>query len=182
MNESIISRVGEYLEKAFTGAKPAFGFVLCAINYVIFPEKAYFMALMAVLAAAAMDIFTKSYSICKTNGGYKKATKNKKLFSKSLWTGTETKIISYLTVAILTGLSYRVIYLKEAGILIASFVYSVMFLREFQSNVENLMDAGADLGWLLIFAKKKQKKIMDDEGIEEEGTETEGSDDDGERI
>lgn len=182
MNENLINRVGEYLEKAFTGLKVLAGLALTGINYVIFPEKAYFMALMAVLAAAAMDIFTKSYAICKTNSGYKKATKNKKLFSKSLWIGTETKIVSYLTVAILTGLSYRVIYLKQAGILIASFVYSVMFLREFQSNIENLMDAGADLGWLLIFTKKKQKKIMDDEGIEEETTVEKGSEDDDERI
>ena len=62
--------------------------------------------------------------------------------------------------AILTGLSYRVIYLKEAGIIIASFVYSVMFMREFQSNIENLIEAGADLHWLLLFSKKKNKDLM----------------------
>ena len=70
------------------------------------------------------------------------------MFSKTLWKGTEVKIVSYLTIAILTGLSYRVMYLKEAGIMLGSFVYSVMFMREFQSNIENLQEAGADLNWL----------------------------------
>jgi len=65
-----------------------------------------------------------------------------------------------LTIAILTGLSYRVIYLKKAGIFLASFVYSVMFMREFQSNIENLIEAGADLHWLLLFSKKKNKELM----------------------
>ena len=168
MDENIISRTIEYLGTAFNGLKPILGLVMSAIGYIMFPEKAYFISLMAVLGAAFLDIITKSYAICKRNGGYKKATKAGELFSKSLWTGTETKIISYLTISILTGLSYRVIYLKEAGIFVASFVYSVMFMREFQSNVENLMEAGADLDWLLLFSKKKNKDLLEKEGIKEE--------------
>ena len=180
--DEIIKNIYEYISKAFTGAKPFLGFTTSIIGYIIFPEKSYLIALSAVLGAAFLDIITKNYAICKRYGGYKKAVRSGKLFSRSLWKGTEVKIVSYLIISILTGLSYRVIYLKQAGILIASFVYSVMFMREFQSNVENLMDAGADLGWLLIFTKKKKDKIMKDEGIEEEGTNTEGSDNDGERI
>lgn len=166
--DEIIQNICEYILKAFTGAKPILGFILSIISYIIFPEKSYMIALVAVLGAAFLDIITKSYAICKRNGGYKKATKAGELFSKSLWTGTETKIISYLTISILTGLSYRVIYLKEAGIFVASFVYSVMFMREFQSNVENLMEAGADLDWLLLFSKKKNKDLLEKEGIKEE--------------
>jgi len=160
----------EYIEKAFSGAKPFFGAILSFFCYVCFPDKVYMMSLMAVLAAALIDIFTKIYSIIKINGGYKKAVESKKLFSKTLWKGTEVKIVSYLTISILTGLSYRVIYIKEAGILLGSFVYSVMFMREFQSNVENLIEAGADLRWLLLFAKKKNKDLMKD--IEEDENET----------
>jgi len=166
----------EYIEKAFTGAKPVIGAILGFITYVMFPEKAYMLSLVAVLAAAFMDIVTKSYSIIVKNGGYKKAIKSKELFSKSLWKGTERKIIAYLTIAILTGLSYRVIYLKEAGIILASFVYSVMFMREFQSNVENLIEAGADLGWLLLFTKKKNKELMKPYEKEEPPKESEVND------
>lgn len=160
MDVEIIKNVYEYVEKAFSGLKPILGFMASVIIYVIFPEKVYLLALVAVLSASIMDIFTKNYSIIKVNGGYKKAVRDKKLFSKSLWKGTEVKIVSYLSISILTGLSYRVIYLKEAGIILASFVYSVMFMREFQSNIENLIEAGADLQWLLLFSKKKNKELM----------------------
>jgi len=160
----------EYLEKAFSGAKPFFGAILSFFCYVCFPDRVYMLSLMAVLAAASIDILTKIYSIIKKNGGYRKAIETGKLFSKTLWKGTEVKIVSYLTISILTGLSYRVIYIKEAGILLGSFVYSVMFMREFQSNIENLVEAGADLRWLLLFAKKKNKDLMKD--IEEDENET----------
>lgn len=152
----------EYIEKAFTGMKPFWGAILSFFCYVCFPDRVYYLSLMAVLAAATIDIFTKIYSIIKKNGGYRKAVEAGKLFSKTLWKGTEVKIVSYLTISILTGLSYRVIYIKEAGILLGSFVYSVMFMREFQSNIENLIEAGADLSWLLLFAKKKNKDLMKD--------------------
>ena len=167
MNENLLEGMNKYLDKAFTGMKPVLGAIITGIGYIMFPTHAYFLSLMAVLAAALMDIFTKIYSICKKNGGYEKSVKSGKVFSKTLWKGTEVKIVSILSISILTGLSYRVIYLKQAGILIASFVYSVLFMREFQSNIENLIEAGADLNWLLLFAKRKQKNIMDNENIED---------------
>ncbi len=141
MNENILNRINDYFETAFSGLKPILGLGISAIGYIMFPEGAYFISLMAVLGAAFIDIVTKNYAIIKKNGGYKNATKSGKLFSKPLWLGTETKIISYLTISILTGLSYRMIYLKKDGIFLASFVYSVMFMREFQSNIENLIEA-----------------------------------------
>lgn len=174
--EDMLIRAWEYILKAFSGLKPIFGGLLGALYYICFPDRAYFLALMAVLAAAMADIFTKIYSIIKVNGGYKKAVETGKLFSKQLWKGTEVKIVSYLTVMILTGLSYRVIYLKEASILIASFVYSVMFMREFQSNIENLCAAGADLHWLLLFAKKKNKDLMKEVESKEEAEKVGGFD------
>jgi hypothetical protein len=35
-----------------------------------------------------------------------------------------------------------------------------MFMREFQSNIENLIEAGADLQWLLLFSKKKNQQLL----------------------
>ncbi|HHX60992.1 MAG TPA: hypothetical protein GX707_09825 [Epulopiscium sp.] len=160
MDEEILKNVFGYIGKAFTGLKPTFAFVFSCACYVIFPDDLHLWALVAVLVASLMDIFTKSYAICMTNGGYKNAVKIKRLFSKNLWKGTEIKIVSYLSIAILTGISYRVIYLKEVGIIFASFIYTVMFMREFQSNVENLIEAGADLHWLLLWSKKKNKDLM----------------------
>lgn len=160
MDGGILKNIWDYLDTVFTGAKPFLGALSGIICYVCFPDRAYLLALMAVLGAASMDIVTKIISIVYNNGGWMNSIKKKKLFSKQFWKGTERKIISYLIISILTGLSYRVIYLKEAGILLGTFVYSVMFMREFQSNVENLIEAGADLHWLLLFSKKKNKELM----------------------
>ena len=160
MDGQILKNTWEYINTVFTGSKPFVGALTGIICYVCFPDRAYLLALMAVLGAAALDIVTKIMSIAYKNGGFWKAFKAKKIFSREFWRGTERKIISYLTISILTGLSYRVIYLKEAGILLGTFVYSVMFMREFQSNVENLIEAGADLHWLLLFSKKKNKELL----------------------
>ncbi|OZV12344.1 hypothetical protein CIW83_09615 [Tissierella sp. P1] len=159
-NLSIFNDMVEYLSKAFSGTKPIWGAIFGIIGYVLFPVPFYRMSFIAVLAAAGCDVLTKMYSLCKQYDGYKNAVKLKKIFSKTLWKGTEVKIVSYLMISILTGLSYRVVYLEQLGIFIASFVYSVMFMREFQSNIENLIEAGADLDWLLLFSKKKNKELM----------------------
>lgn len=172
--------ITDYIEKAFTGIKPVAGALIGFFTYVCFPDRAYLLALTAVLAASFCDIITKCYSIIKKYGGFRTSIEQKKLFSKSMWKGSEVKIVSYLTIAILTGLAYRVIYLKEAGIILGSFVYSVMFMREFQSNIENLIEAGADLHWLLLFSKKKNKELM--KPYEEENKEKEVNNDYEQRI
>lgn len=71
-------------------------------------------------------------------------------------------------VAILVGLSYRVVQLEQLSVFLASVVYSILFLREAQSVLENLCDAGADFRWLLRWTKNKQDQIFDQEGIDEE--------------
>lgn len=172
-NLSVINDVLEYLGKAFTGKKPIIGAILGTIGTILFPVPFYRTSFMAVMVAALCDAITKNYAICKNNGGYKNSLKLKKIFSKTLWKGTEIKLVSYLTIALLTGLSYKVVYLEQMGIFIASFVYSVMFMREFQSNVENLIEAGADLDWLLLFSKKKNKELMEPYEVEEKKEEKE---------
>lgn len=166
MDGETIKNICGYISKAFTGSKPYLAFIFSCVSYVIFPDEFHLYALVALLVASLMDIFTKSVSICVKNGGYRNAIRVKELFSKTLWKGTEIKIVSYLSIAILTGISYRMIYLKEVGIIFASFIYTVMFMREFQSNVENLIEAGADLDWLLLWSKKKNKDLMKE--VEEE--------------
>lgn len=172
-NLSVINDVLEYLGKAFTGKKPIIGAILGTIGTILFPVPFYRTSFMAVMVAALCDAITKNYAICKNNGGYKNSLKLKKIFSKTLWKGTEIKLVSYLTIALLTGLSYKVVYLEQMGIFIASFVYSVMFMREFQSNIENLIEAGADLDWLLLFSKKKNKELMEPYEVEEKKEEKE---------
>ena len=49
-------------------------------------------------------------------------------------------------------------------------MYAVLFLRECQSILENLDDAGNDVGWLLTIVKKRKNKILEDEGVEDDET------------
>lgn len=162
MDESlnVFKNVFDYMARAFTGKKPLIGAILGVVGTTLFPIPFYRTSFIAVMIAALCDAVTKNYAICKKYGGYKNSVRLKKAFSKTLWKGTEVKLVSYITIALLTGLSYNVVYLEQLGIFIASFVYSVMFMREFQSNIENLIEAGAELDWLLLFSRKKNKELM----------------------
>lgn len=166
-----------YIEKVLSGSKPFWGFLLAGINYVLFPEKAYLTAAVAVGGAILLDILSKYIVLSGKFGGYKKAVKEKKIRSKILWQGTGIKLVSYLVIFILAGLGYRLSLLKSSSFFLGTVVYTVVFLREAQSIVENLCEAGADLKWLLIWTKKKQKEILEPEEAAEEsqGGETDGS-------
>lgn len=163
-----------YLEKAITGDKPIFGTILTGISYIMFPEKAYALASLALGIAILMDIFSKYVAISVRCGGFRKAFKKRKIFSKTLWEGTKIKLITYLSISIMVGASYRLNALPETFTPVSQFmatvVYTVLFLREFQSMLENFRDAGADVDWLLIWSKKKEKEILTkhqiDEGVE----------------
>ena len=56
--------------------------------------------------------------------------------------------------------------MEQLSIFFATVVYSIIFLREAQSILENLCDAGADLKWLLIWTRKKQEQILESEEID----------------
>jgi len=157
-----MNNIIEYVEKLFTGMKPYVGFILALLHKLLFPDSTYFNAAVAVGIAMLLDLLTKMWSIAKINGGYIRSVKIKALYSKTLWEKTSAKFIAYFCVAILAGLSYRVTPLANVGVFFATVVYSVMFLRETQSVIENLCDAGADLKWLAKWAKKKEKTVLEE--------------------
>jgi hypothetical protein len=162
----------EYFEKLLDGAKPAWAFFITLINYILFPDQAFKTAALAVGAAIILDILTKYMALSEQEGGMKKAFKKKIINSNRLWEGTKIKLFSYLVVFILAGLSYRVTMLHQASVFLATVVYTVIFLREAQSILENLCDAGADFNWLLLWTKKKEKQILEDDNeIEKESDE-----------
>lgn len=156
-----------YADKFLSGTKPIWGFFMAACSYILFPEQAYLTAALAVGAVIVLDIVTKYVALSAKAGGYMKAVRNCTISSNRLWDGTRIKLFSYLVVAILAGLSYRVVQLEQLSIFFATVVYSIIFLREAQSILENLCDAGADLNWLLIWTKKKQKQILESESTGE---------------
>lgn len=153
-----------YFDKVASGTKPLIGTIIATINYIMFPDKAYETAAMAVGIAMLLDILSRFMALSHEANGYRNAVKTRKIYSQTLWIKTRIKLISYLIIAILAGLAYRVSYLAEVGVFFGTVVYSVIFLREAQSILENLSDAGADVGWLIRWTKKKQEKILDEEG------------------
>jgi phage-related holin len=155
--------VTEYIEKTLSGSKPWWAFLLSGINYIFFPDQALLIAFYAVGIAMMMDILTKYRAIGRNNGGVTNARKIGKLSSKQLWFGTKDKLFTYFVIFIFAGLSYRVTVFKEASVFLSTVAYTVIFLREFQSCLENLDEAGSDVGWLLIWTKRKQQQILESE-------------------
>ena len=169
-----------YLGKAFTLGKTIWGAAFALLNYLLFPDEAFMTAAMAVGIAILLDIITKYAAISKKSGGFCKAIRTKKIYSKTLWDGTKIKLFSYLIIFILAGLSYRVTMLEQVSVFLSTVIYTVIFLREAQSIIENLCDAGADLKWLAVWTKKKQDQILESDG--QRNDDQEGGDDNAKTI
>lgn len=157
----------DYIYKLLDKVKIIGAFMLSGLCYLCFPDQAYNAAAIAVGVAMLLDIFTKYLALSHEAQGYKNAVKTKMIFSGTLWAKTRIKLMAYLIIAILAGLAYRVTPLKEVGVFFGTVVYAVIFLREAQSILENLFDAGADVGWLIKWTKRKQDKILDEDHMEE---------------
>lgn len=153
-------RLLDYIEKLIEIPRIILAFLLTCIAYLIFPVDNYQTAITVVLISIVLDIITKQYSIIKQAGGYRNAVCTGKLLSGRVWHGTVYKLYSYFIVAILNGLAYRIVpynAVLNAGV----FIYFIMFLREAESIIENLIDSGADLYWLLDLLKFNIKKLID---------------------
>jgi hypothetical protein len=157
---TIMQDTTAYLQQALTGIKPVLAFMFAAASFLFFPTGAFLTSAIAVGIAVLLDIVTKFVALSAKNGGYLKAVKAGAISSDRLWKGSRIKIFAYLVVAILAGLAYRVVQLDAVGVFFGTVVYSVLFLREAQSIVENLCDAGADLKWLALWTKRKEEQIL----------------------
>jgi phage-related holin len=168
--QETFSDVWAYIYKSIIYVKPLWILFTSVLSYILFPHKSYIPAAIALVCALILDVATKYYSVGVKNGGLLNALRTRKLTSESLWRGSKKKVISVLIVMILCGLSFRISTFSSIAILLSTVCYSLMFLRESQSILENVIDAGhEDLKWLLFLVKKKQKDILDvkDENIDQ---------------
>ena len=156
---------GNYFWEALQKVKPAYVALLSIINYVLFPDNSYVPAAIGLCGALILDVVTKYYALQKPHGGFFKAIKAGTIRSERFWAGIKKKIIDLLVVMILCGLSVRVAPVGSIAVLLSNVAYSVMFLREAQSCIENLISAGhTDLEWLLIAIKRKKTEILNEKG------------------
>jgi phage-related holin len=159
--------LSEYLEKAFESVQPILVFIWSLLLYVLFPEATYVPAFCTVVVSMVIDVLTKYYSLSKLSGSFVKALKKHVINSNSMWVGTSKKIIDYMLIFIMVGLSYRVTPIAGVVVFLGTVAYGFVFFREWQSIFENLEDAGHDVSWWLQIIKKRKKKILEDEGVNE---------------
>lgn len=157
-----------YMAKAWQAVHPAWVAFISLVNYVLFPDDAFIPAAISLIISMILDIVTKYYAVKHSNKcTWFECFKSRKLSSNQLWFGSRKKIISYLIIMILAGLSVRVTMLTDVAVFLSTIAYSVMFLRESQSVVENLIDAGHDdLKWLLFWLKRKESRVLESQDVE----------------
>jgi len=159
----------EIYEKVCDTVRPAIALFGAAITWLMFPEESFVVWCIALWVAVVLDLLTRWYAIFVKSCGIKKALKTKAWSSEAMFRKTSVKMISYLVIQILAGLSMRLVDIPHISNIVATVVYAFLFFREFTSNIENLIDAGADyLKPLLFWVKKKEKDVLekgDDEDV-----------------
>ena len=139
-----------------------------AVSTFLLPESAYITASAAVLGMMALDLVTKLYALSKQAGGLRKAFKQHKINSKSFAKGTMDKLIVFGVLLIICGCAYRISPIESLATWFMQVVFSLMFLRDTLSIIENLMDAG--VGGLSLFKRIVKKKL--NEYVDEEDSDT----------
>lgn len=164
---TIIQEVVAYFSSAWVAINPFLKWIGASLAFVMFPTDSYVTYAKILGVMVVLDLVSKYYAISVTNGGFRNALRIGKLSSGAMWLGTRRKIVSYFVIMILVGLAYRFEILQTPVEFMATLAYSVMFFREGQSVLENMIQAGhKDLKWVLFFVKKKEEDIFTKAGID----------------
>ena len=144
------------------------------ISTFLFPEDVIMTAALAVLGIMLVDLLTKIFALSKQSGGIKRAIKGHRITSAKFAKGTLDKLIVFGVMLIIGGCAYCISPVSTAATGFMQIVFSLMFLRDILSIIENLTDAGVSgLGpFKKLFAKK-----MEDYCGEEDLTADSSSDD-----
>ena len=160
--------VVHFLMKIWEGVSPVLAFMWAGLCWVMFPAAPYQAAAICVCIVIVFDLVTKLFALAKANGGYIEATKRKVIYSDTLWRKTCNKLVAYISIMILAGLAARVCPVADIGEAVATVIYSFIFIRECQSILENLIEAGVKgldelLGWVNSAFKGLFNKNKEDE-------------------
>jgi hypothetical protein len=151
----------ELISKTLDTVKPVTAIIGACITYLMFPSESFVAWCIALWVAVVLDLLTRWFAIFRKAGGIKKAFKTKAWSSQEMYKKTSVKIISYLVIQILAGLSMRLVDIPYVTNFVATVVYAFLFFREFSSNIENPIDPGADyLRPLLFWVKKQEKEVL----------------------
>lgn len=157
-----------YIARLFDDAYIVFMAAISPIMYnFFFPEQQYFYGACAVLGLIGLDLSTKLYSLGRISGGMKKAFKERIINSRSLCKGTMDKLLVLGIMLIVCGCAYWLTPLTEVAIWFTQAVFTLMFLRDALSVVENLNDCGiAGMGLFEKIVKKKIDNYCGEEAVD----------------
>lgn|GEM_PF-3480163 len=133
------------------------GFLLGALTYLVEPTAAFY----ALWVAVFLDLITKVVALAAKNDGLIAATRMRVINSHTMFYRTFIKVLAYFTMTVLAHQSKAIVEIEAVPIIFSTIIYSILFLVEVYSIIENLIEAGAeDLRPLLLrFQKEKQKAI-----------------------
>jgi len=150
--------MGDYLKKLFQADSLLFISGVGAFLYkFLFPETQYLYGAGAVLVIMVLDLATKLFSLSRQGGGFRKSLADKKISSRAFARGTFDKVLVFGIMMIICGCAYRLTIIDAVALWFTQLVYTLMFLRDLLSILENLNDAG--VGGLKIFEKAVKKKM-----------------------
>lgn len=159
--------MGEYLKKLFQVDLLFYISAVGALLYrFLFPEKQYLYGAGAVLVIMVLDLATKLFSLSRQGGGLRQSLADRKISSRAFAKGTFDKLLVFGIMLIVCGCAYRLTIISEIAVWFTQLVYTLMFLRDLLSILENLRDAG--VGGLRIFEKAVKKKMGEYVEVEEE--------------
>jgi len=145
------------------------GAVWAWIVTFVFPTSTIATAAGAVLILMGLDLVTKIFALSKMNGGLKRALHTHKISSNKFAKGTLDKLIIFGVMLIIGGCAYNLMLIKDIAIWFTQAVFSIMFLRDVLSIIENLNDAGVQgLGLFRKLVKSKLDEIVEIDQNEEE--------------
>ena len=152
--------IGSYIAKLFdNNCLVAISAIGAFLYRFFFPETQYLCGAAAVLGVMILDLLTKLFALSRTSGGLVKACRAHVINSHSFGKGTFDKLIVFGIMMITCGLAYRLTIISSIAVWFTNVVFTLMFLRDVLSVVENLMEAGVE--GLGLFKKVVSKKLDD---------------------
>lgn len=151
-----LADIGMYLCKIFSQKVVlAIAAVFSWIGSILFPEPMYLYGALAVFSLIIVDLLTRLVAIKRQSGGWAKAFTKHKINSKSFAKGTINKMMVFMVLMIMSAAAYQMMIIADVAIWFTQFVFVFLFITEGISILENLMDAGCNVGFLKKVLKKK---------------------------
>jgi len=132
----------------------------------LFPTSEYKLGAAAVLGIIILDVMTKLFELSRNNGGFRKAIKLRKIRSERLAKGTLDKLIVFGIMLIICGFLYNMTIISEIAIWFTQVVFLLMFFRDVLSVLENLSDAGLEVGMFRFVVRRKLEEYVSEEELD----------------